>query len=468
MTELRKPTIRMKDLSVNYMAILRTQSETFKTDDMMLEIMSQLDMIPGVKYKQDVYGNMYAWKGKASKDETYPIFVCHTDTVHPIKESYQVIRSKQGHYFAVTEEKGDPAITGIGGDDKCGIIACIELLWKLKRVKCAFFLDEERGCKGSAAGDLEFFNDGRFAIQVDRKGNGDIITTGSGTELCSDDFKKLLNGLGEVYNYKSTTGASTDVVKLKERGLKISSVNLSCGYYNPHCKTEFIDERDFLNCLEFCIAISRFKTVFPHEYKPKTYTNYNTTPYSGGYGKNYGTGYYAKNYASKESNTITHIPRQCLSCNKILIMDEAKVCLSCLQGNMKRLILHVNSDNEKILVASNKPILPEECDRFLPSVRCLVCDENDLRADQEVDGYCDSCTICRLCHIAMTSGEEVLRGVHDECPAPDKKVFQRVLDEWEPSKADEYCKCGNWFKDDLEKMEKICRICRATSYLGGA
>jgi hypothetical protein len=33
--------------------------------------------------------------------------------------------------------------TGIGGDDKCGVYACLELLKELPNLKAAFFVSEE-------------------------------------------------------------------------------------------------------------------------------------------------------------------------------------------------------------------------------------------------------------------------------------------------------------------------------------
>lgn len=38
-----------------------------------------------------------------------------------------------------------------------------------------------------------FFNDVRFVIQPDRKGNSDLITSIGFSELCSDEFIKAVN-----------------------------------------------------------------------------------------------------------------------------------------------------------------------------------------------------------------------------------------------------------------------------------
>ena len=48
---------------------------------------------------------------------------------------------------------------------------------------------------------------------------------------------------------KKNPGMMTDVLELKERGLGVSCINLSCGYYEPHSDEEFTVKKDLLNCL---------------------------------------------------------------------------------------------------------------------------------------------------------------------------------------------------------------------------
>ena len=51
-------------------------------------------------------------------------------------------------------------------------------------------------------------------------------------DICSDDFIKDIEP--KEYGYTPTEGMMTDVEQLKENGLNISCINLSCGYYEPH------------------------------------------------------------------------------------------------------------------------------------------------------------------------------------------------------------------------------------------
>lgn len=43
----------------------------------------------------------------------------------------------------------------------------------------------------------------------------------------------------------------TDVLTLKENGLEVSCVNVSCGYFNPHTDEEFTVKKDLQKCLDF-------------------------------------------------------------------------------------------------------------------------------------------------------------------------------------------------------------------------
>ena len=43
-------------------------------------------------------------------------------------------------------------------------------------MKVVFFREEETGCKGSSEAVMSFFDDVRFVIQPDRKGNSDPVS----------------------------------------------------------------------------------------------------------------------------------------------------------------------------------------------------------------------------------------------------------------------------------------------------
>lgn len=413
--KIRKSKLTTEDLHVDFLSILETQAKTLHTEEMMLEIERQLEGIPHISSEKDEYGNLYVTKGTLAKNEKYPAFVSHTDTVHNLYEDFHVIRSPRGNYTAFTEDDDEYMQVGVGGDDKCGIILCLELLHRLKKVKVAFFLDEEQGCKGSNAGNLSFFDDCRYAIQIDRKGRHDIITTGSGTQLCSEEFKELLNTIGKKYSYSATIGMSTDVVTLKNRGLGISACNLSCGYYNPHTKQEYINENDLLNCLEFCLAIAKIKTVYPHTKPVTAVTKYPTT-----------TSY--SSYQSKE----------CIGCNKKLYFSDGRMCIECIRNNF---VLVVKEGKQTLIERVQEDETDEEVSR------CLGC-QDELRLNSEITyGVCVNCMSCGDCGEELTSPDDIKIGF---C-----KDHQNLC-------ANAICSARMWNKEELNRG--ICDICFAFSH----
>ena len=60
----------------------------------------------------------------------------------------------------------------------------------------------------------------------------------------------------------------TDVLELKEKGLAVSCINLSCGYYEPHTPHEFTVKKDLLNCLDLVRHIIGHCTgTYPHTHE---------------------------------------------------------------------------------------------------------------------------------------------------------------------------------------------------------
>ena len=136
-----------------------------------------------------------------------------------------------------------------GADDKNGVWILLKCLSKFQNLKVAFFVGEEVGCIGSSKADMDFFKDVRFVIQCDRRGSSDLIASICSTEIASKEFIEATGH--EAFSYHLEEGMMTDVLTLKENGLQVSAVNMSCGYYDPHSDHEFTVKRDLLNCLSF-------------------------------------------------------------------------------------------------------------------------------------------------------------------------------------------------------------------------
>lgn len=230
----------------------------------MIAFVSQKLKDLGVTFTVDKIGNIYATKGKA---DTYPCLAAHLDEVHPVRgKGYEVIVVKDEFIIGFNSEKRE--FNGIGADDKNGIWVCLKCLEKYDNLKCVFFVGEEQGCIGSRQADMKFFDDCRFVLQCDRKGNGDFISEIYGNSLCSSRFIK--DASLKLHGYKQAKGMQTDVQTLRQRGLEISCANISCGYYYPHTPHEMTNIADLKKCLtlvehivENCCEVYTHKEVRP-------------------------------------------------------------------------------------------------------------------------------------------------------------------------------------------------------------
>ena len=215
--------------------------------------------IPGVKLETDKIGNLYITKGDA---ESYPCIAAHLDQVQRLhSKDFTAIETEEIIFGYSSRNKRQE---GLGADDKNGIWIALKCLKKYDTLKLAFFVSEEVGCVGSGKAVMDFFNDCRFVIQPDRRGYQDIINEIGWTSLCSPEF---LQAAGyKKFGYKETHGMMTDVQELKERGLQVSCINLSCGYYEPHTDHEFTIKKDLMNCLSLVEHIIENCTEpYPHQ-----------------------------------------------------------------------------------------------------------------------------------------------------------------------------------------------------------
>lgn len=209
----------------------------------------------------DRHGNLLITKGDAN---TFPCVAAHMDQVqhrHPKDFMCMEVGGDVLGYSPKLHEQ-----MGLGADDKNGIYICLECLERFDAIKVAFFVGEETGCTGSSVVDLGFFKDCRFIIEPDRRGGSDLITSMYCGQVCSDEF---IDAIGfKDYGYEEDTGTVTDVGALVERGVGISCLNLSCGYYGAHTDHETTCLAELGNCLDFVTHIVETCTdVYPHKYE---------------------------------------------------------------------------------------------------------------------------------------------------------------------------------------------------------
>jgi putative aminopeptidase FrvX len=207
-------------------SILSVPTKTYQ-EDLMIEFLDKFLTEQNIPHYIDDYGNVYATKtSERFSDQVFPCVI-------------------------LVNSKGMP--TGIGGDDKCGIFGALTILMDLPHVKAAFFVSEETGCHGSKNSDPEFFKNVGYTIQLDAPENYMISEVCSGVRLFkrdSDFFRCVDPIICEMmidpeYMYHPYTDVSQMVLK---HGL--TSINISCGYYNYHTANEYIVLDDLYNSIE--------------------------------------------------------------------------------------------------------------------------------------------------------------------------------------------------------------------------
>lgn len=211
------------------------------------------------------------------------LLVCHMDTVH--KELPKKIRGKN----VISSPQG------IGGDDRCGVYAVLEIL---KKYDChaVFTEDEERGGIGA-----EYFAHSKlakrlkdkmlFAIEIDRKGSTDAV-------FYRCDNKDFTEFITKDY-WKEAHGSYTDICTICP-SINCAGVNLSSGYYAQHTVAETINLKELDVIIEQTKKLieSGLKDNKRYEYVEKKYTRYN-------YGYNWDWDDYYSDYGHNYNKTKT-------------------------------------------------------------------------------------------------------------------------------------------------------------------
>ena len=227
--------------------VLSVPTHTYE-EDMMIDFLANYLSERQHQFYVDDYGNVYVTKGEISEGEFYPCVVSHTDTVHTldtinVREEY-LPNSKGNNSFSLKayNDFGEP--TGIGGDDKCGVFACLQLLEELPKLKVAFFVSEETGCHGSKNADPKFFENVGYAIQFDAPGDYMVTEYCFSTKLFETD-SEFHNVSKHVLNETMLSEPQfmrhpyTDVMALKKK-FDFSCINFSIGYHNYHTRNEYV------------------------------------------------------------------------------------------------------------------------------------------------------------------------------------------------------------------------------------
>jgi putative aminopeptidase FrvX len=241
--------------------VLSVPTKTYK-EDLMVEFLVNWLKENNIEYFVDEYKNVYATKQESvliPPDFYFPCVIAHTDTVHDIDTiniREEQLPNTQGELKLSYKAYNDSGLpTGIGGDDKCGVFACLTLLKELPYLKAAFFVSEETGCHGSKKAREEFFDNVGYGIQFDAPENWMITEKCFGQVLFDRDsefFEKVDQVLTEGMvneDMQYMIHPYTDVYALRTK-FNFSCINFSIGYYNYHTKNEYVVVEDVFNGID--------------------------------------------------------------------------------------------------------------------------------------------------------------------------------------------------------------------------
>ena len=290
-----------KNLKDSLKEVLSTQATSYDYEDTMNFLIEKSIEFGADDFEVDEHDNIYITKGKA---KAYPCVVSHTDTVHDIYKEYKVYQVK-GNFVAFDSDSMQQV--GTGGDDKVGMWVCLEMLRKFDNIKICFFAQEEIGCIGSSKAKAEFFDDVGYAFECDRKGNGDFVQESSGVKMFGDVFKEAIKSTLNTYGYKITTGGLTDVHEISQIA-NIACANMSCGYYKPHSKQEYVNIEDAINtCKMVGALITKLGEVrYDHEAED-SYSSYGNWSNHSAYGYS--------SYKSKPTKKISNKSKLFTGCD---------------------------------------------------------------------------------------------------------------------------------------------------------
>ena len=238
--------------------VLSVPTKTYQEERMVAFLVNWLTE-NSIPHFVDEYYNVYATKQELSElpeDFYFPCVISHTDTVHNIDTiniREEMLMNAQGEKklsYKAYNDQGNP--TGIGGDDKCGVFACLTLLQELPNVKAAFFVSEETGCHGSMKADKKFFSNVGYGIQFDAPENWMVTERCYGQVLFDRDSeffemcdKVITENMDENFR-EYMVHPYTDVYALRNK-FDFSCINFSIGYYNYHTSNEYVVVEDVFN-----------------------------------------------------------------------------------------------------------------------------------------------------------------------------------------------------------------------------
>lgn len=212
------------------------------------------------------YNNVESGDGWLFAHGAFPVcLVAHLDTVHK-EQVRELVYTDNGNKLSSPQ--------GIGGDDRNGVIAILEII---KHYNCSvlFLEDEEIGCIGAykfvkhpISDNLKF----NYMIELDRKGKCDAVFY----ECDNVEFEDFITQDKDWY---TDYGSFSDICVVAPK-VGCAAVNLSVGYYNQHTKNEYVVLSEMEASIgKVCKLLERTKPEDIFEYVEAVYADSNNWSY---------------------------------------------------------------------------------------------------------------------------------------------------------------------------------------------
>ena len=232
----------MEKLDVNFTYDVLSIPTYTSMEDEMVKFICNWAENNGIKHERDSYGNLYLTKGECGEGEYYPCVTSHLDTVHRRQKFLAVMGLRLELCERVTENGHEVFCegTGIGADDKAGVVISLSLFKYFDKLKACFFVEEESGCNGSQNLNQEWFENVGYVIGWDSPERNRSAYACAGELLFSKDFFKKVESVCEkngLTNFYSEPFTDVDFIR-KYTG--IMCMNIGNGGYDPHQPTEYV------------------------------------------------------------------------------------------------------------------------------------------------------------------------------------------------------------------------------------
>ena len=168
---------------------------------------------------------------------------------------------------------------GLGADDRAGVYAIMQILKTGLRPHVLLTNGEETGGDGAYAFVENYKNTLKdsmqvpihYIIQLDRKGNNEAVFYG-------DTNKDFIKYITKQHKWTKNVGSFTDISILCP-AMGMSGVNVSVGYQNNHCESEFINTNHLNNTITKVCKMLEHPPTSMYIYSPSLFVKPVTTAY---------------------------------------------------------------------------------------------------------------------------------------------------------------------------------------------